>query len=300
MNKNLYLRLIFLITFLLLGFYNSYAITVGPAKLEYKVDPGTIIEGKILLINETAYKSVFVPSFEKFIEVGGEKKFFGGEKSELTEWFKFPNEIVLEPQERKDVPFKIEVPKNAPPGGHFAVIWWGNKPVSEGGDNVSIITRAGILVYLQVSGDINESGKLLNFNLEKNRFLFWSLPTNFLVSFRNEGNTYLKPKGDITIKNIFRKDKVIFGVNEADRILLPQTEDNLRIVPKFEKVPFAFGPYKAILTLNWGDKPEVVQSSFWFFVLPIKETLLGILVIILIYFGVKRYNRWIIEKYSSK
>lgn len=299
--KNIITIIILLNVFwVILNFNYSYAITVGPAKLEYKVNPGDIIGGEIFLMNETSDKQVFVPSFEKFIEVGGEKKFLPGEKSELTEWFKFPKEIELEQRERKNIPFKIEVPQNAPPGGHFAVIWWGNKPTSGTGDNVAIVTRAGILVYLQVSGDINESGRLLNFNLENNKFLFWSLPTNFLISFRNEGNTYLKPKGDVTIKNIFGKNKVIFGVNEGDRILLPQTEDNLRVNPKFQKIPFAFGPYRAVLTLNWGDKPESVQKSLWFFVLPVKETLISVLVIILIYFGVKRYNRWIIEKYSKK
>lgn len=300
MKKFLLLNIIILGIFLfLIG--DSYGITVGPAKLEYKVDPGTIIEGQILLMNETTEKQIFYPSFEKFIEVNGEKKFLSGEKSELTEWFKFPKEISLEAGERKDIPFKIEVPQNAPPGGHFAVIWWGNKAEGTSGDQVAIVTRAGILVYLQVAGDINESGNLLNFNLPK--FLFWSFPSDFLVSFKNEGNTYLKPKGDITIKNIFGGTKTIFGVNEANRILLPESMDNLRIAPKFSKTPFAFGPYRAILTLNWGDKPEMVQKTIWFFVLPIKETIAGILVLILLYFGlktgIKKYNNWIIQKYSK-
>jgi hypothetical protein len=292
-----------LLIFSFTWFNYSYAITVGPAKLEYKVDPGTVITGSILLINETQEKQVFVPSFEKFIEVSGEKKFLRGEKSELTEWFRFPNEIVLEPGERKDIPFTIEVPQNAPPGGHFAVIWWGNKPVSGSGDNVAIVTRAGILVYLQVSGDINEKGSLISFSLPFNKFLFWALPIDFNVRFKNEGNTYLKPKGDITIRNMFGGIKTVLGVNEADRILLPQVEDDLRIASKFNKLPFAFGPYKAVLTLNWGDKPEIVQKTLWFFVLPIKETIIGIIVLILLYyglkFGIKRYNAWIIKKYSA-
>lgn len=300
MKKFILFSIIFLSTFLFIN--NSYAITVGPAKLEYKVDPGAVIEGKILLMNETTEKQIFYPSFEKFIEVNGEKKFLPGEKSELTEWFKFPPEISLEPGERKDIPFKIEVPQNAPPGGHFAVIWWGNKAEGTSGDQVAIVTRAGILVYLQISGDINESGTLLTFSLPK--FLFWSFPSDFLVSFKNEGNTYLKPKGDITIKNIFGGTKTVFGVNEADRILLPQSEDNLRIASKFSKTPLAFGPYRAILTLNWGDKPEIIQKTLWFFVLPIKETIIGILVLVLLYFGlragIRKYNKWIIEKYSKK
>lgn len=281
----------------------SYAITVGPAKLEYKVDPGTVISGSILLINETQEKQTFVPTFEKFIEVGGEKKFLAGEKSELTDWFRFPNEIVLEPGERKDVPFKIEVPQNAPPGGHFAVIWWGNKPFNSSGDNVAIVTRAGILVYLQVSGDVNEKGSLINFSLPLNKFLFWVLPADFNVRFKNEGNTYLKPKGDIKILNLFGGVKTILGVNDADRILLPQVEDDLRIASKFNKPPFAFGPYKAVLTLNWGDKPETIEKTLWFFVLPIKETIIGIIVLILLYyglkFGIRKYNAWIIKKYSA-
>lgn len=299
MKKIFSFTIIFLSLFLI---NNSYAITVGPAKLEYKVDSGAIIEGKILLMNETSEKQIFYPSFEKFIEVNGEKKFLPGEKSELTEWFKFPNEISLGAGERKDIPFKIEVPQNAPPGGHFAVIWWGNKPEGGSGDQVAIVTRAGILVYLQVSGDINESGNLLNFKLPK--FLFWSFPSDFLVSFKNEGNTYLKPKGDITVKNMFGGTKTVFGVNEADRILLPQSSDNLRISSKFSKTPFAFGPYRAILTLNWGSKPEMIQKTLWFFVLPVKETIIGTLILILLYFGLKigiqKYNNWIINKYSKK
>ncbi|MGC8776161.1 MAG: hypothetical protein ACP5QN_02535 [Minisyncoccia bacterium] len=302
MKKYIFLASIFLSALSLINY--SYAITVGPAKLEYKVDPGTTIEGSILLINETQEKQIFVPSFEKFIEVNGEKKFLPGEKSELTDWFRFPNEIVLEPGERKDIPFKIEVPQNAPPGGHFAVIWWANKsPEAGSGENVSIITRAGILVYLQVSGQINESGKLTAFQTPLNKFLFWQLPVDFKVSFKNEGNTYLKPKGNIEIKNIFGGTKTTLGVNEADRILLPQSEDNLRIATKFNKLPFAFGPYRAVLALNWGDKPESIQKTLWFFVLPIKETLIGIIVLVLLYYGlkigIKKYNNWVIKKYSQ-
>lgn len=297
-----YLYLAFASAVVIAAFLPNFAsaVTVSPGKLEYRVDPGAVINGAITLINDSDSERVFHPEFEKFTEVDGEKVFSPGEPTALTGWFEIPKSITLGPREQRKIPFTINVPENAPPGGHFAVMWWSAMP---SGGQVSIVTRAGIVVYLQVSGDVNESGELTSFSTENNRFFFFSLPENFTVQFRNAGNTYLKPKGEIAIKNILGSRIADFGVNDVNIILLPAGNANLRITKHFDKAPFALGFYKAELALQWGDKPELVQRSKWFFVFPWKHVLATLLILAAVFFGartaIRKYNKWIIAKYTS-
>ena len=301
---NLRMRQLFLllvISLICLPVFTS-AITVGPAKIEYSVDPGTVINDTLVILNEGSEQQTFYPAFEKFNEINGEKKFLPGEPTALTNWFKFPPEITLKSGEQKRIPFNIEIPKNAPAGGHFAVIWWGTAPPQS--QQVAVVTRAGILVYLKVTGEVNEAGNLTLFTTENNRLFFLKLPENFLLRFKNIGNTYLKPQGEISIKNIFGGKIINFTVNEAGAIFLPDTENDLRIVKKFEQIPFALGLYKGELTLRWGEKPESIQKDIWLFIFPWKWVSSGLIIFLVLLFGVKkgfaRYNRWIIKKYTNR
>ena len=69
---------------------------------------------------------------------------------------------------------------------------------------MAIVTRAGILVFLQVSGEINEKGEVIEFSLSNGKFFTFKAPEDFIVNFKNQGNTYLKPRGEILIKNILK------------------------------------------------------------------------------------------------
>lgn len=277
----------------------AQAITVGPAKLEYSADPGDTIQGSIFVFNDGAETETLYAAFEKFTEVNGEKKFSPGEAVELANWFRMPHKVTLLPKGQENVPFTIEVPKNAPPGGHFAVIWWGNAPPDSG--QVSIVTRAGVLVYLRVSGDVRENGELLSFSSLAGRVVT-RLP-DFEVRFRNGGNTYLKPRGEIAVKNIFGGTIAVFKVNDVGRILLPEGEESLRLSPQFEKRPFALGLYHADLNLAWGEKPETLEKRYYILVLPWIHILGGSVILLLLYFGarfgLRKYNERVIARYAS-
>ncbi|MFH1346976.1 MAG: hypothetical protein ABIH10_01865 [Spirochaetota bacterium] len=279
----------------------SHAVTVGPAKIEYKVDPGQTISDKLFIVNDGQETRTFYAEFEKFTEIGGQKKFLPSEPAELAEWFKMEESATLKAGEQKEILFTVEVPENAPPGGHFAVIWWGT--ASPGKNQVSIVTRAGILVFLQVSGEINEKGEIVEFSLTKGNFFTLKLPEDFAVNFKNQGNTYLKPLGEITVKNIFGSAIADFNVNGKERIIFPDNEQLLDIAKKFGKPPFAFGFYKAELSLRWGEKESNGLKSIWFFVFPWKTVFVVIIILAGLFLlatkGVKKYNQWILEKYTK-
>ena len=73
---------------------------------------------------------------------------------------------------------------------------------------------------------------------------------------------------------------------------------------------FALGPYKATLTLSHdellseSEATKGFKSSFWFFVIPWQLLIITIIVLAIVSFlgtkGLKKYNRWIIEKATKE
>jgi len=291
--KNLILiRIIGLLLFILsFSFFYSItqAVTVGPVKLEINADPGDVVTGELFLMNEEKKGTkIFYPDFQKFIEEGGSKKFIA-EKSDLATWFEIDYPVTLNSLEGKNIPFTLRVPKDASPGGHFAVIWWSASSPEAG--QVSIVTRAGILVYLTVSGEIKEEGQVLEFTTQNKKKFFGNPPINFAINFENSGNVHLKPKGEIQIKNIFGETKAVIDVNKKDlisgeikeqgQILEFTTQNkkkffgnppinfainfentgNVHLKPKGEiQIKNIFGGTKAIIDVNKKDMSILPQS----------------------------------------
>ena len=288
----------FTITFFI-PYLISNAVTVGPVKLEINADPGDVVRGELFLMNDEKETKIFSPVFEKFIEEDGNKKFIT-EKSDLATWFEINYPITLNSLEGKNIPFVLRIPKDASPGGHFAVIWWSAAAPRAG--QVSIVTRAGILVYLTVSGEIKEQGQILEFTTQNRKRFFGGSPINFAINFENTGNVHLKPKGEIQIKNIFGGTKTVIDVNKKDISILPQSKKTLQ--EQWEFSGFFFGPYKANLKLVYGETQQEVQKSFWIVIILWKQLVLIILILGLVFFGIpqgiKKYNQWIVDKYKSK
>lgn len=266
--------------------------------MEYAVDPGEVVSGNFFLLNEGADTKTFYPIFERFVEENGEKKFLS-EKSDLSIWIKTATSVTLTANEQQNVPFTIEIPQNAPPGGHFAVVWWSTAPPDTKG--VAVVTRVGLLLLINVSGDIREGAQILNFRISGLKRFFGSLPINFDIEFKNDSNIYVKPAGGIEIKNIFGRLSAKVPVNSGDLQILPDSKRSFTVTWN-KSSKFVFGAYHATLNLNYGQHNDktVTHDGFWFFVLPwkiISIILLGLIfVFVLLPFGIKRYNRWIVKK----
>jgi len=294
--RSAFLFILFFAISLLFFPFASQAVTVGPIKLDYSVDPGDVIEGEFFLMNEGNETQTFYPDFEKFKEENGEKIFLK-EKSDLATWIKTDSSVTLGPGAQKNVAFKIEIPKNAAPGGHFAVVWWGTAPPGDGGQ-VTIAVRAGILLLIRVSGDIQEEGRILSFQAANSKKIFWSSPVSFQVVFNNDGNVHLKPAGTITIKNILGRVNGEITVNPYALQVLPESKRTFE--EKWTAPRFAFGLYRAEANFIFGESQKTVSQGFWFLFIPLKTLVLIILILVLIFFilplGIKKYNLWIIAK----
>ncbi|MCK4454216.1 hypothetical protein KAU51_02620 [Candidatus Parcubacteria bacterium] len=317
-------RFIFATIFILVGLFLSstvFALTVSPVRIEITSDPGEIVKGEILLINEHKGTKTFYSSFENFEATGetGAPTFVPTEEG-LATWIEIAPQVTLDTEEKKEVSFTIKIPQNADSGGHFAAIFWSTSPLkSEKGGAVSVSAKVGILVLLKVTGEIEEGMGLLEFSTKDNQKFFDALPVNFIFRFRNSGGDRVKPEGEITIKNIFGKVAAFIPANRTDGNVLPQsirrfettwekidededkkTETEIETDEKGfiqglkrEKDNFAFGRYTAELNLESGI--EKTQASFSFFVIPwrISSLVAVFLIILLLLFikGIKTYKK---------
>jgi len=319
---------------------NVFALTISPPRMELFGDPGEEVKGEIELFNEQNEAKTFYSSFENFEAQGesGAPYFLGCKAGGLCSWINTESKVELQPQERKKIPFTINIPKDAEPGGYFAAIFWGTSPPkNEEGGQVAIGGKLGALLLLTVKGNFKEGGGILDFKVENGRFLN-SLPIVFSYRFSNEGSNRIKPEGFITVKNILGFTSAKINANKGEGNVLPNSirkfkaiwhkssqkpndltkKEEIEILNKwsesrpklgfFDSVKnqwnnFAFGIYNAKLVLNYGLENKTTEANYIFFVIPWQLLSIVILLIILIVligrFGIKKYNNWLINKVTQ-
>ena len=311
-----YYAIFFAIVFLLC-FRQADAVTISPAKLELVGNPGQTISANFLLINEQDSDKTFYSSSENFEAEGdsGTPHFMGPGGGDLSSWIVSPSSIALKKGEQKTFYFDIKIPANAEPGGHFAAVFLSTSPTATSSSEVSVGAKIGVLVLLRVTGDVKEGGGVTSFSSENGSHFFSSLPINFIYHFQNSGGDRVKPTGEFRVKNILGWTKYVADANLAQGNILPNSTrkfsvawgnlddgsvDNFFNAAWYELTHFAFGIYKANLSLAYGLKGSTAQSSFLVFVIPWQLIVIFVIVFggayLIFNFILKRYNKWIISQ----
>lgn len=324
---------ILLIALLCSGLFvgDAQALTVSPVRIELAGDPGTTITGEFLLINEQPSQQLFYLSSENF-EARGEEgsPTFVASTEGLASWVSTTPSVRLAGGEKKKVQFKVAIPVNADPGGHFAAIFAGTgDPASAGeGGQVSVGAKIGVLILLRVNGDVAEGGGLLSFEGEGR--LVSGLPIKFNYRFQNTGGDRLRPIGEIAISNTIGMTTTRVVANPSEGNVLPAStrkfsaewvttatsDDDQQIIPAKKEEDakggfwgavrsqwsnFTFGVYSAHLNLSYGTSElKEANATYRFFILPWQLLLVIACALAVLFFGgrslLRRYNRWIIEQ----
>ncbi len=328
MKKQLIIFTISLAAVLFLSFSSVDALTISPPLLEIIANPGEKIEEEIKVICDPGEENIpFFPSVANFGAKGegGEPDFFEEERPySLAPWIKIDRSPIVfsEKRRRINVPFTIDIPEEAEPGGHYGVIFFSREPeIREEAVTLGIGGKLGALILVKVTGEIREEGRLIEFDTEDGKSFYNRLPINFFVRFENIGNVHLKPRGRIEIKDIFGKIKETLLVNEENRNVLPESIRKFTVIwkkgdpgllqevsrnslarflseLKEEKRNFAFGKYLAILTLeDYGTKEKILWIIPWRL---FSFCLICLIVILLVMKKlIGTYNKWLIKKYGK-
>jgi len=248
-------------------------LTISPPLFELNLKEGETSKQTIKITNPTKNLMEVYPVVMNFKASGesGEPAFYPAtseeEKFSLAKWITFnQTKIALTPEQVVEFNYKINVPTDAEPGGHYGVVFFATEPPQLEKDisQVAIASMVGSLILGKTPGEIIEKGVLEEFIA--GRFYF-KKPIKFTTRIKNTGNIHFKPQGEITIKNWRGKivDKV--AVNSAKGNVLP---DSTR---KFEEswMPqkwYTIGRFKADLKLAYGESSQNLSGHLVFWLIP--------------------------------
>src|SRR3989344_3000968 len=265
---------------------SSLSRTITPPLFKVNLGPGETWKTTLKVVNVNPYDiTVYanVVNFESEGE-GGRGRFIAiqegkGKDEALARWINISREpIVIGKEKTVELSFSLDVPADASPGGHYAAILVGTQPIEKKaeGPELRVSSMVSSLIFVSVRGDIKESGFIREFITEKK---WYEKPdVNFFLRFENAGNVHLQPKGEITIYNMWGKERGKMTVNENSEFgnVLPRSIRKFEFIWKGEENFFELGRYRALARLTYGKEAEesaTRETSFW--IIPIKP--LGII-----------------------
>ena len=217
-------------------------------------------------------------------------------KYALSSWMNIitPKSVNLAPGASTTTTVTIDVPKDAEDGGHYGGVLFSYSGPVNPDFNSEIVTKTATLFFVSL-GRANEQGTLTSFSSDTH--INTNQNINFNATFSDIGNVHLAPKGIIDVYNIWGKLVAAVQVNRDAQLILPQTT---RAFKSSWSDPWSFGLYHATLTMYYGVNNYEARGDTSFWILPIKKIILALLLLALILFaawrGIKRYNKYIIDK----
>lgn len=287
---------------------SSFTLTITPPLFQMTASPGDDWSSAIKVVNNNPYDITIYANVMNFLAQGegGTGKFVPANSTAdvpggymLASWFEVSKApIFIRAEQSASVPFTLHVPKGAEPGGHYGAILIGTEPPPKtGGSSVRVSSQLTSLFLVRVNGEVTEAGDIRSFSTEKT--LYQTPSASFSLRFENKGNVHLLPQGNITIYNMWGKERGRILINqEADfGNVLPQSIRKFAFEWAGEQNFFDVGRYKAIATLAFGEKDKKTvyrEVSFW--VIPVAPALKILAFLVLfIWFIV-----WSLRRYIKK
>lgn len=240
----------------------NQSITIIPPKFELFANPGDTLSEKMRVRNETDNPVTYTVSVEDF-STSGEEGHVVLEEGEvnnsyaLARWIEpDTRDLILQPKEEASITFRVNVPRDAEPGGHYASVILQTGGSVEIPGTAVVSQRVGTLVLLRVSGNVSEQAILESFTapsyLQKG-------PVMFSARVKNEGNVHIMPQGTIVIKNMFGKkvDEIPFD----GRNVLPSAIRKMDTTWDAERL---LGRYTATLVSTYGQQKKPITAAVTF------------------------------------
>ncbi|MBU1018569.1 DUF916 domain-containing protein [Patescibacteria group bacterium] len=272
--------------------------TTRPANQEAKVwfiyenAPGDIIEDTVVISNSAAFAQTVELSAVDATQASG-----GGfaletvdrEKDTIGKWVKFEEKVItIEPGEKVEYPFILEIPEDTPPGDYAGGIIIGphESPEEETNANASgivAVINVGVRIYISVTG-----AEVIDFNWTN-----YSDTTNesgqhlLSYTFDNLGNVNMEANAKITVKNLFSKPQIVekdFGTILPGEITSPYQ--------KLWEIAPPIGLIKATTELNYKrkrmfgsneDEYTTIEDTITFFIIPMREVIISLIIFLIIF-----------------
>jgi len=267
----------------------SIGFAVSPPTFELSANPGDTLSNVVRVENLSDSELTIEMDTRNFTAYG-EEGAVGLTDEEggfsLASWIEVPpTQEVIQPRSNKLIGFKVNIPNNAEPGGHFGSIVFrvvNSKTVD--GSGAALSQEIGALVLLRIAGDTTETAEILDFKPE-NTFNEYG-PVSFDVRIKNEGNVHVKPQGGVVIVDFFGRK--VANVDISPKNVLPGA---VRKIPLSWDRKLLFGKFTATTSLVYGSENKILTASTTFFVIPYKlagGVLLGVSIVFLFFYRARK------------
>jgi len=219
----------------------SYAATVSPSILEVKGSKGEEIQTTFTVINSSASDQNYFLGTMNFVpkEESGSPQFVPQkDTSGLVQWINLPfNQVLVKAHAKAEIPFKILLPQEATPGGYYASVTVSSTPTDVVNANGAVVeAKTAVLVFLTVSGEAKEQVAFLD--LKAPRLVTSLYGASIKYRLQNQGNTIVKPDGEIEWKDVFGRVLEKQNANQAGSRVLPMTTRTFDVLMQDKNTSF--------------------------------------------------------------
>lgn len=170
-------------------------------------------------------------------------------------------EFFLEPNETKEVEFTIDVPQDATPGGHYAMILFTPAIVQEEEIAGPLIEhKVGNLIKMTVSGEIYESAEIVEFSAP---YFSEFGPIDLTLRILNDGNTHIPTSGSVKIYNTLNQEVAEWEIQSAN--VFPTA---IRAWDTTWEGKWRFGLYNAEVEVMYGSEDTPLTADVFFWIIP--------------------------------
>ena len=261
-------------------------ITIVPPSIPVNLNPGEKTEGKMKVINDSDTPLTFKATIQDYIveDGNGTPRILPPDTLDkrytASAWIGvYPDKFTVEPHQKQELNYYIQVPQDARPGGHYAAVVYTPGGEAVQGTGASVEAKMGTLFLIGVNGNINEQASISKFLAN---FFNEYGPVNVLTTIRNAGDLHIKPVGSITVTDLLGRKTT---VNLKENNVFPG--GGVRNYENAIGQKWMIGPYTAKLAASYGKNnnlPLTAVVTFWVF--PWKIAMLVVLVIVLIVLGI--------------
>jgi hypothetical protein len=273
---------------------NIIGLAISPLLKEISLNPGESASGVVKVTNSTKVNLNIAVTVKDFRALGeeGSQAFIDPEENtsgySMAKWVTLEKSFSLMPSETKEISYKVDVPNNAEPGGHYGVIFFTPSLVDSSstvsGSGAVVVPQMGSLLLVTVPGEITYGGKIAEFSTNKKIYFDTNNNIDLFTRFQNLSTVHIKPTGTITIKNIFGNTVGVLTVNAQEGNVLP---DSIRKFTSEWTKKYGFGPYNATVNMTFGSGESATGNlSFW--IIPWKITTAGLILLIIVIWLISR------------
>lgn len=240
-------------------YQNSYAITIGPSRLEVRLPAGEVASADYYAQNETDSPIHVTVEPENWFQDAYDFK-----GMEAKDWVKVDiKEFDLKPKEIQKVVVTIRVPKNAT-GELAAQIFFSSAvadPDNKTGSTIS--SRLGAVLYVAIKNTEKVTAEIKNISVS-NISADGKKQVKFNIGVYNSGNIHLRPaSGEIVINDEKKQQVAKFNFN-TDQSVLPRQQ--LDYIAVWDKPELKEGKYKISANIRYGkmyvkEKAAMIEKT---------------------------------------